>query len=48
MSVEGISVERLGHTATVTLDRPGQHNSISFVMWQGLAEIFAGLATDKD
>ncbi len=32
--------------ATITLDRPGQHNAIDFDMWRGLGAVAAQLAGD--
>lgn len=46
--VPGVTVTREGAIATVTLDRPGQYNSISYVMWQGLRDLFTALSTDPD
>ena len=45
-AVPGVTVVRTGAIATVTLDRPGQYNSISFVMWQGLRDLFIALGRD--
>jgi enoyl-CoA hydratase/carnithine racemase len=46
--VPGVAVVREGAIASVILDRPGQYNSISYVMWQGLRDLFVALGTDPD
>jgi enoyl-CoA hydratase/carnithine racemase len=46
--VPGVSVIREGAITTVILARPGQYNSISYVMWLGLRDLFAALGTDPD
>jgi len=45
--VPGILTERAGAILTVTLDRPGQYNAISFVMWQELGRLFSELREDR-
>jgi enoyl-CoA hydratase/carnithine racemase len=47
MAVDGITVAREGELATVTLDRPGRHNSIDFAMWLELERLFTGFAQDS-
>lgn len=48
MSADGIRIDRAGRIATVWLDRAGQHNAISFVMWQQLRRLFEDLGRDTD
>lgn len=47
MSIPGIVVERDGAIATVRLDRPEQHNPVTFKMWQALEALFIELASDS-
>ncbi|HJP99614.1 MAG TPA: enoyl-CoA hydratase-related protein, partial [Rhodanobacteraceae bacterium] len=48
MTTPGIVIEREGAIATVRLDRPDRHNSVTFQMWQALETIFTDLGTDKE
>ncbi len=43
-----ILVERDGHVARVTINRPERRNAISFAAWQSLAATFDNLAADPD
>ena len=43
-----ILVERDGHVARVTINRPERRNAISFAAWQSLAASFDNLAADRD
>ena len=43
-----ILVERDGHVARVTINRPERRNAISFAAWQSLAASFDNLAADPD
>ncbi len=41
-----IRIERDGPVATLTIDRPAQHNAVSYEMWGLLGEAARGLAAD--
>ena len=43
-----ILVERDGHVARVTINRPERRNAISFAAWQSLAASFDNLAADPE
>ena len=43
-----ILVERDGHVARVTINRPERRNAISFAAWQSLAAAFDNLAADPE
>ena len=43
-----ILVERDGHAARVTINRPNRRNALSFAAWQSLAAAFDNLAADPD
>ena len=43
-----ILVERDGHVARVTINRPARRNAMSFAAWQSLAASFDNLAADPD
>ena len=43
-----ILVEREGHVARVTINRPSRRNALSFAAWQSLAAAFDNLAADPD
>lgn len=44
--IPGVVVTRDQAVVSVTLDRPGQYNAISYVMWQGLRDLFVALGSD--
>ena len=43
-----ILVEREGHVARVTINRPERRNAVSFAAWQSLAAAFENLAVDPE
>ena len=43
-----ILVEREGHAARVTINRPSRRNALSFAAWQSLAAAFDNLAADPE
>ena len=43
-----ILVERDGHVARVTINRPNRRNALSFAAWQSLAAAFDNLAADPE
>ena len=43
-----ILVERQGHVARVTINRPERRNAVSFAAWQSLAASFENLAADTE
>ena len=43
-----ILLERDGHVARVTINRPEHRNALSFAAWQSLAAAFDNLAADRD
>lgn len=45
-AIPGVAVTRDEAVVTVTLDRPGQYNAISYVMWLGLRDLFIALGAD--
>lgn len=45
---EGLTIERKGPIAVLTLDRPESHNAISFTMWDGLAHVLSDLTYDRE
>lgn len=45
--IDGIDLSREGAIATVTLNRPGWKNAVTFAMWQALADIFAEFGRDQ-
>lgn len=45
---EEIHIERREGIVNVILNRPSVKNAVTLAMWRGMAEIFAGLAGDRD
>ena len=43
-----ILVDRKGAVATITLNRPGQRNAISYAMWEELSQFLAQLDAERD
>jgi enoyl-CoA hydratase/carnithine racemase len=41
-----LAVDRQGHVATLTIDRPEKRNAMTAAMWEALPELLAGLARD--
>lgn len=47
MTAQSIILDHQSPVATVTINRPGQRNAISFPMWQELAQILGELDADR-
>lgn len=46
--MDGLHLDRNGHRATLTLDRPRTKNAITREMWTGLRDSFRALSADPD